>query len=219
MQWRDLLFLHWRVDPAVIAARLPAGFEVDTFDGSAWVALVPFVMDHVRFFGLPPIPTIHQFCECNVRTYVLRDGVPGVWFHSLDAASRLAVFGGRQFWKLNYVHAEFELNQTGNETDYQLCRADGTHSHVRWRTDREVIPAESGSLPHFLTSRFYLYAGRAGKIERGTIWHEPWTLRRASLESIDDQLIASHGIEVDGDPVVMAADPLDVRGWRNTRVR
>lgn len=218
MSWRHLLFLHWRVDPEQMQHLLPKGLEVDTFDGSAWIGLVPFQMDQVRFFSLPKIPTTSTFFECNVRTYVLQDGIPGVWFFSLDAASRLAVLGGRNLWKLNYIHAKFDVSIEGDRVDYTLARHDGTRSRIHWTAGSELPKSEPGGLRHFLTERYYLYASQAGKIWRGPIWHEPWRLREAALHDLDDNLIAQTGIETEGEPALMAADPVDVLGWSNRRV-
>lgn len=95
--WEALTFLHWRVDPAVMARRLPADLQVETCDGSAWVGLVPFIMT-VTLPGVPPVPCLSRFCETNVRTYVRdRHGRSGVWFFSLDAARLGAVLGGPHY--------------------------------------------------------------------------------------------------------------------------
>ena len=217
MDWRELLFVHWRVDPDQLAEVLPDGLEVDTFDGSAWIGLVPFLMDDVRFFGLPGLPTLRRFHECNVRTYVLRNGVPGVWFFSLDAASRLAVLGGRRLWKLNYIHSRFDVRKDGATVDYRLRRPDGTGCHVQWTPTDPLPRSEPGSLRNFLTERYYLYAGGAHRLLRGPVWHEPWSLRRADVHVLDDQLVGRTGIETIGDPVCIAAEPLKVRGWVNRK--
>ena len=89
--WRRLLFLHWEVDPAVLASRLPAGLHLDLHGGKAWLGVVPFLMCDVRPRGLPAVPGLSNFPELNVRTYVHdKNGVAGVWFFSLDAGQRPA---------------------------------------------------------------------------------------------------------------------------------
>ena len=108
--WRDLVFVHWAVSPAVVAPLLPPELEVDTFEGKAYVALVPFLMTGIRCVGLPPIPGTSRTLETNVRTYVRRRGVarepiPAVWFHSLEAASSLAVRAARWGFGLPYFKA------------------------------------------------------------------------------------------------------------------
>ena len=213
MTWRDLLFVHWRVEASLMQRLLPKGLEVDTFDGSAWIGLVPFQMDRTRPYGIPGIPTVSRFFECNVRTYVLHKGIPGVWFFSLDAASRLAVFGGRNFWKLNYIHAKFKVDVSGNEVDYQLRRANGERTRIKWTVEDALPESEPGSLRHFLTDRCYLYAGDGNHLWRSGVFHEPWKLRNAQLNELDDELVSSVGIRTEGLPSCMAAEPIDVVGW------
>jgi uncharacterized protein YqjF (DUF2071 family) len=219
MTWRNLLFLHWRVEASLMQALLPKGLVIDTFDGSAWIGLVPFQMDRTRPFGIPGIPTLSRFFECNVRTYVLQNGIPGIWFFSLDAASRLAVFGGRNFWKLNYVHATFNVSTDGDNVDYHLRRQDGTSTRINWTAGEALPESEAGSLRHFLTERCYLYAGQGDRLWRSGIFHEPWSLRRAVVRELDDHLVADAGIPVEGDPSCMAATPLHVKGWSLRRVQ
>ncbi|HSG72953.1 MAG TPA: DUF2071 domain-containing protein, partial [Planctomycetaceae bacterium] len=104
--WLDLLFLHWRVPADEIQALLPPELTVDTFEGDAWVGLVPFKMRKIRPWWSPPVPGISNFYETNVRTYVHHRGKdPGVWFFSLDASSSLAVSVARWRWNLNYFKA------------------------------------------------------------------------------------------------------------------
>src|SRR5262245_4554326 len=105
MSWHDLLFAHWPVPVAAMRALVPAPLEVDTFDGAAWIGVVPFRMTRVGPLWLPPIPGVSSFAELNVRTYVTRDDKPGVWFFSLDAANPLAVRTARRFFHLPYFHA------------------------------------------------------------------------------------------------------------------
>jgi uncharacterized protein YqjF (DUF2071 family) len=90
MRWHDLLFLHWPVRPELIRPLIPRGLELDTFDGSAWLGVVPFRMTGVRLRCIPQFAGM-AFPEINVRTYVKAGGKSGVWFFSLDATSRLAV--------------------------------------------------------------------------------------------------------------------------------
>src|SRR6266480_3350852 len=111
--WGKLLFMHWRIDEELLRPLIPAELEIDTFDGSAWIAVTPFTMWAIRASFLPPIPGASAFHELNVRTYVHLDGVPGVWFFSLDAASALAVWGARNFYHLPYFKAEMGLEQKG----------------------------------------------------------------------------------------------------------
>ena len=160
MVWKDLLFMHWKVDAAYLQSLLPPGLEVDTHAGRAWVGLVPFTMDRVRLRGLPRVPGFTCFHECNVRTYVRCDGIPGVWFFSLDAANPLAVWTARLVWKLNYVFARFRVGTEDGLCTYGVRRPGGERSRMQWRVGDPLPPSEPGTLEHFLTERYCLYSAK-----------------------------------------------------------
>jgi hypothetical protein len=106
--WHDLLFMHWPVPIESLRPHIPPGLTIDTFDGQAWIAVVPFRMSDIAPRGLFPLPWLSAFPELNVRTYVIRDGKPGVWFFSLEAGNSLAVWLARTFFKLPYFHARMQ---------------------------------------------------------------------------------------------------------------
>jgi hypothetical protein len=223
MRWHDLAFFHWRIDAALLRPLVPAGLEIDCHDGSAWVGLVPFGMDRVRVRGLPPIPTTHAFAECNVRTYVSRDGIAGVWFFSLDAASWLAVKLARAFFHLNYLHARMSLRRSGDRIDYAVARHHQREATLScaWQAGAAVTGRRPGDLLTFLTERYVLFAADGGgRLYRGSVWHHPWALRHAEVIALDDRLVAAAGLSVDprSAPVVHHADSLDVEVWRVGRV-
>jgi uncharacterized protein len=157
MRWVDLAFLHWRVPADDIRALVPPPLEPDLFDGSAWVAVVPFRMTGVRPLFSPPLPTATDFPELNVRTYVRHGGRPGggVWFFSLDAASWLAVLGARTAVGLPYFHARMQERRDGDLIQYESMR---THPgartaafRARYRPTGGVYLAAPGSLDYWLT--------------------------------------------------------------------
>lgn len=218
MNWVNLLFLHWRVDAAAVRKLVPRELEIDTFDGSAWVGLVPFRMEASRFAGVPRLPGLQDFYECNVRTYVRYRGRSGVWFLSLDAERLLPVLGGRWLWSLNYIHSRFRVEQSegGVVTDYRLQRRRGpwpaAKTHIRWRSGAGLLPAADGSIEHFLTERYWLFTRRRGRVLGGEVLHRPWPLRQAAVERLDDGLVSAAGLRVSGPPMAWASDHLAVEG-------
>ena len=107
MIWHDLLFMHWPVDAEQLRRHLPDSLTLDTFEGDAWIGVVPFRMSDVSLTGVPALPRLSKFPELNVRTYVVGpDGQSGVWFYSLDATNPIAVRGARWLYCLNYVDAK-----------------------------------------------------------------------------------------------------------------
>jgi len=179
-RWANLLFLHWRWDPADVQATLPSGLQVDTFDGEAWLGVVPFWMQAVRPRGLPPLPGLSWFMELNLRTYVRdKSGRPGVWFYSLDCNQPLAVTLARTLFGLNYVHArQFGHAPSSDSTaDFQSRRrSTGGTSHFNWRPTGPRRRAEAGSLEWFLVERYLLFSKPRGELRTGRVWHEPYPI-------------------------------------------
>src|SRR5580765_3260743 len=124
--WGKLLFMHWRTDARELRQITPEHLEIDTFDGTAWIGIVPFTMWDIRALPpyMPAVPGFSSAHELNVRTYVHYNGVPGVWFFSLDCNSPSAVIGARTFYHLPYYNADIELQQSGDRIDYALMRID-----------------------------------------------------------------------------------------------
>ncbi len=218
MDWEDLLFLHWRVPAAALQRHLPAGVEVDTFEGSAWLGVVPFRMARTRVRWLPAMPTARDFPELNLRTYVRVGGRPGVWFFSLDATSRLAVAGARATFGLPYFRARMRCERVGEEIVYASERIDrrgppATFSG-RWRPIGAHRPAAVGSLEHFLTERYCLFAVRRAVVLCGEIAHAPWQLAPAEVQIDVCDMTQLLGLSLEGPPVsALAAAPLLVAAF------
>src|SRR6185312_832264 len=118
----DVGFVHWRVDHDELQRHVPESVELQTFDGSAWLGVVPFLLTALRVRGLPPLPRVSTFTELNVRTCVTHDGRPGGWFFSLDASSSLAVEAAKRLYRLPYVHAEMRYERDGDRVHYESAR-------------------------------------------------------------------------------------------------
>jgi len=216
--WRDLLFAHWPVDVAVMRPLLPPKLQVDTFEGNAWLAVVPFRMTGVRLRGTLALPWLSAFPELNVRTYVTCDGKPGVWFFSLDAGNALAVAIARAWFHLPYFHARMVCRVQEGWIHYQ---SDRTHleAHAgsldgRYRSIGEVFSPRRGTLECFLTERYCLYTtdGR-GRIIRGEIRHPPWQLQRAEAELAHNSMAESLGVALVSRPLLHFARRQDVLVW------
>ncbi|MCP4834101.1 MAG: DUF2071 domain-containing protein [Phycisphaera sp.] len=214
MTWADIAFAHWRVPVDTMRRLVPAELEVDTHDGDAWVGLIPFKMQDCAFRGVPPLPGLGNFLECNVRTYVRHRGIPGVWFFSLDAESRLGVIGGRVMWGLNYRLARFQRSMVGDTIRYGLDRNKGDGSgRLDWTPGEPLPPHDAGSIEHFLVERYHLYAMRRGRLIRGRVDHEPWPLRTATAGAVDTGLVRAAGLEVEDAPIMHCSDGVLVRGF------
>lgn len=225
MEWHDLAFLHWRVEPDRLRERMPRDLELDVFDGSAWLGIVPFRMSGVTPRGLIAVPGLSEFPELNVRTYVTAGGKPGVWFFSLDAHQLVAVEVARAWYHLPYLYARMRCERQEGWVRYDSRRQDArggeAEFRARYRGVGPVQRAEAGALEEFLTERYCLYAEDAQRrLYRGEIDHGPWPLQKAEYEiermSMTDSLL---GFGIEG-PAAAAhfAERLAVRAWSIERI-
>jgi len=224
-RWNDLLFAHWPIPAGDIARLLPAGLEVDTFDGYAWVGVVPFWMDQIRTRAVGErcivVPGTASFCELNLRTYARSraTGLQGVYFFSLDAASALAVIGARTLFHLPYflasMHQQIDADGTVEYSSNRLLTGRQVRFKARYRgLGKVAAPSKVGTLEHFLTERYSLFARHAGQVRVGHVHHLPWPLEAAEAEIRINELPAAHGIVLpDRPPVLHFARRLDVYIW------
>jgi hypothetical protein len=218
-RWHDLLFAHWPIDVESMRKLVPAGVEIDTFDGQAWVGVIPFRMSGVRLRFTPAVPWLSAFPELNVRTYVTKGGKAGVYFFSLDAGNPVAVAVARRWFYLPYFNAAMRPDEGSAGIQYSSRR---THRNTpgadfigRYRPAGEVYRAEGGSLDHWLTERYCLYTNDPrGKLYRGEIHHSPWPLQPAEAEIETNTMALARGIALPQvAPVLHFARRLDVVVW------
>ncbi|MGJ8644734.1 MAG: YqjF family protein [Luteolibacter sp.] len=180
-RWAGLGFFHWVVDPEIIAARLPSGIHLDTFEGKAYLGVVPFFMQRIRPVCLPPLPWLSWFHELNLRTYVFDDaGNPGVWFFSLDCNQPLAVEIARIAFNLPYQHARMSSKVTPEEIHYHSLRKDHPLPASEFTYPRPTSPALAGegTLEWFLVERYRLFsANRRGQLFSGMVHHQPYLIQ------------------------------------------
>jgi hypothetical protein len=221
--WLDLLFAHWPVPAARLRSLVPPSVTIQERDGTSWVGVVPFRMEGVTPRPLPAIPGVSAFAELNLRLYVEVEGKPGVWFVSLDAASRFAVWAARRFFHLPYFYADMEARSDGARVHYRAVRrAPGSRVAFRgsYGPTAEVAESRPGTLEHFLTERYCLYTqDRTGAILRADIHHAPWPLQAAEAEIVENTIGDAQGIVLEGPPALLHfSRRVDVVVWPITRI-
>jgi uncharacterized protein len=215
MRWEDLAFLHWQVPVASLRPHVPESLQLDTHNDGAWLGITPFRMTKVRPLLAPPIPTASDFPELNVRTYVRYGAHSGVYFFSLDAASRLAVKAARTATNLPYFHARMKHRRARDDVQYESRR---THTGARpaefratYRPTGAVFRSEPGSLEHWLTERYCLFVTRGAGLMRLDIEHVPWSLQPATADVEMNTMAQAAGIELPSQkPHVCFSRQLDV---------
>jgi uncharacterized protein YqjF (DUF2071 family) len=217
--WEHLFWAHWAVPLEDVRARVPDELEIEEHDDSAWLSFVFFRVRALRARGALPVPGISSFLQLNVRTYVRGpDGLPGVWFFSIDASSRLAALGVRRLYRVPAFHARMTLEWAGSAgvaeggggdwQDVECVRVGepGRVLSARYRPTGETFHAEPGSLDWFLTERYRLFAADAA----AEMHHDRWLLSRAEAEI---ELASIAPFALGGTPVCHCAFRQDALIW------
>ena len=217
--WHDLLFAHWPVDARALQEKLPAGLPLDTFDGQAWLGVVPFRMTNVAPRGVPPVPFVSSFVEMNVRTYVTLHGKPGVYFFSLDANSAIAVAAARALFGLPYYTATMQIERRGAQLVYTSAREtrmDGVAEFAAtYRPIGATVTPQAGSLEYFLTERYCLYTvDKEFRARRLDIHHLPWPLQAAEATIAVNTMADAAGIRLPSTaPLLHFVRRQDIVAW------
>jgi len=216
-KWHDLLFAHWQVPVEKLRHLVPPELELDLRDGKAYVAVAPFWMSGIRGRAMPLLPGVNTFPELNVRTYVTYKGIPGVYFFSLDAASRIAVKGARWFYGLPYFFANMSVRNINGRLHYTSQRIDAPRpAELRAQYWPVTAPRvrDPQSLEAFLTERYCLYTVNHGKVLRAYIHHLPWQLQDAEAEFEMNTMARANGLELPGEkPLLHFSRLLEVLIW------
>jgi uncharacterized protein len=218
-RWTSVLFAHWPVRAEALRPLVPASLAIDTFDGDAWVGVIPFRMSNVRPRGIPPLPWVSEFLELNVRTYVRHGERAGVWFFSLDASNPVAVRAARAAVHLPYYDARMAMDTAAD--GFVHYRSERVHRGVppasfegTYRPTGSVRHAAPQTLEHFLVERYALFSMIPLGLVSVEVAHAPWPLQRAEARIDRNTMAAAAGVVLGGDPAQLHfASRVDVRTW------
>jgi uncharacterized protein YqjF (DUF2071 family) len=210
--WRDCLFVHWPVDAAALDNAIPDSLALDTYDGQTWISVLVSAIENARLPGTPRALGM-TFPQVNFRTYVRLGDATGVYFLSLDTASRLATRVARRLYHLPYFYAAItvetdETNLTSETRETHRVRSRRLHPETlpvefeaTYRPTTTPVVPESGSLDHFLAERYRLFVPQAGMTAR--VEHDPWTLHPAEADVRAGSLFDAAGLPMpDAEPRV-----------------
>ena len=219
--WENLLFLHWPMDPAVLRPLIPECLEIDLFEGQAWVSVTPFELNDLRALTLPAIPGLSSFTELNVRTYVVHNGQPGLWFFSLDASKLLPAIAARVFFMLPYFKAQMDYSAGGNAFAFSSKRIvpPDAEFEATWRTGQRLRAPDTDSLAFFLVERYCCYALGGPRLFQIRIYHHPWILVEAEAQVEKSTMFSAAGLPEPGTtPLAHFSEPLEVEIWAPTAI-
>lgn len=217
--WGKALFSHWPVSVNQICDLVPPALEIDTFDNQTWISIVPFEMSDIRCRWLPIIRLANRFPQLNVRTYVIHQGKPGVFFFSCDADHLLAVAFARSVYHLPYLKARMNLRQKGNGIEFISKRThwntQKAEIHCVYRPVSDEFQTQKDSLDYWLMERYCMYTTHQKKLYRSDIHHLPWSLQHAEAEFSHNTMMESCKISIPkGEkPILHYAENLKVLAW------
>ncbi len=219
-RWEQLLFLHWPVPMATARSLVPAAIDIDTYEGQAYVSVLSLRMARVHLRDLFPMPDLGDFPELNVRTYVVHDGKPGVWFVSIDAPSHLNTWIGRHVFHLAYDTAHMRMTDDGGHVDFTSDRERGTARFAAtYELHGPAAPAAAGSLEEFLAERYCMYTlDHERQLRRADIEHQPWMLQPVTVDVHENSVLQGDGMPDLGPPAhAMYAGALENVVWLPVR--
>ncbi|HTL17875.1 MAG TPA: DUF2071 domain-containing protein [Patescibacteria group bacterium] len=214
--WNGILFLHWPMQEAAIRHLVPPALEIDTFDNSAWIGVTPFDLSGLRLYPMPPIPGISSFEEINVRTYVYHQGIPGIYFFSLDASKLLPALAARVFYQLPYYAAHIEFSKSNGEYQFKARRSlsPSIGFSAKWRRGMRLRAPDTESLAFFLVERYCFFTETAGSLSMTRAYHAPWILEEAVMQSCESTLLGALGLpEPSGEPLTHFSEGVNVQIW------
>ena len=212
--WYDLCFIHYRIDLSELRPLIPKELEIEEFDGSAWVSIVPFRMVDVMRGNLPSVYPLKSFPELNLRTYVTYQGKPGVWFFSLDADCRPVVWGGQKIFGLPYHKANMKITKADQKIHFSSQRKD-----ILFEADYEAIgdvfQAQPNSFEHWIAERYCLYSSAPRGLTCVDVHHKAWPLYQAQVNIQKNDLFAAAGIKtLNEEPRFNVSSGVDVVSYK-----
>jgi uncharacterized protein YqjF (DUF2071 family) len=217
--------MHWPVPARSLRPLIPGPLAIDTYGGVAYVGITPFTTWGLRPALLPAVPLLSTSHEINVRTYVHLDGIPEVWFFSLDANNPLAVWGARLAFHLPYFTARMSTERQDRTFNFASRRthrnAASAAFEASWTVGDRLPQPDPDSLEFFLIERYCLYAASKTKLYRARIFHRPWSLHTARLLTCRSTMIESQELpSPEAEPLLhQQGDSLRVQIWPPARVR
>ncbi|MCQ6278424.1 YqjF family protein [Bacillus sp. EB600] len=205
--WNDLLFVHYPIPVELLRPHIPGSLQIDTFDGTAWLGVVVFVMEGIYFRGLAAVSLTPKFTEINVRTYVHCNGKPGVYFMSLDVGNLASLLIAKKWYRLPYQPAQISIQKEGESFYCQSLRKGKMKIPIAFEGKyvplSEVYLPEKGTVDHWLTERYCFFStNKRGSVFCGEIHHRPWPLQKVKAEIVRNTLFTPFQVDVEEEKTI-----------------
>ncbi|WP_061249797.1 YqjF family protein [Leptospira alstonii] len=179
-EWNRAIFIHIKIDPDLLVPLIPIGLEIDKYEGETWLSIVAFSMENVHPKGFFPFPPVSNFHEVNVRTYVVKDNKPGVYFLSIEAEKLIPVILAKYLSGLPYKKSSI-IRKVGPIEEYFVKNYRNSLT-IKYKVKNPLN--SKSALDIWLTERYCLYNAYCKKLVRLEIQHRPWPLLEIDIDSI-----------------------------------
>lgn len=221
--WKNLLFLHWPISPKQLQPFIPSPLKIDIFEEHAWIGIIVFYMDGIYPRGLSVKSLTPKFAEVNVRTYVLLDGKPGVYFLSLDVPDWASNTIAKRWYRLPYHPAKTSIYKEEQSYHCESIRKGSTIKPItlkgKYKPISGVFFPQEGTLDHWLTERYCLYSMKKNHIYCGEIHHRPWPLQKVETEISQNTMFSTFQWNLsDAPPISHYSKGVDTLIWNIKRI-
>lgn len=214
-KWNDLLFIHLPISKNVLEAKIPVGLELDMFKGTAWISIISFRISNMHLRKIPRLPFFHSFLEVNVRTYVKHNGLPGVYFFSLDANNLLAILGAKII-SLPYFYAQMNMIKEKDTIYFETVRKESSTVVFKgaYKPISKAYYPEPSSLNHWLLERYFLWFFKNKCLFQGAIHHKQWKIQDAEVTIEKQNMLPDFQNDVlVGNPIFHYANVKRMLSW------
>ena len=218
--WENLLFMHWPIDFDHLRSLVPPELEIDTFEGQAYVTMIPMHMNNIHLHDLPAVPGTREFPEINLRTYVRMNDEPGIFFFTIDSGSSFASWVARHTFFLPYIYSKMSFREESDGFHLESKRPNSHHAKKAefsgsYHPVGEEYQTREGTLEHFLVERYAMYdKGPGGDFFKGNVQHPPWRIQKAEANIEINTVPEAAGIDLgDAVPMLLFAYNTEVLCW------
>jgi len=195
-EWRWLAMINYAIEPDLLRPLVPAGVELDSFEGVTYVSMVGFLFLHTRVLGVP-VPFHRNFEEVNLRFYV-RQRTPEGWQRGVVFVKEMVPRGAiaavaRSVYGEPYVRLPMAHRLKWPTVRYEW-RVAGRWNALEVRAEGDPVPLAPGSLEEFIAEHYWGHtARRDGSTAAYRVDHAPWRVWRVSGCSLDCDAAALYG--------------------------
>lgn len=223
--WSNIFFTHWPIKPEILRPFIPNSLQIDTYNQYAWVGIVLFVMGGIYPRGLNSLSILPPFPEINVRTYVIYDDKPGIYFLSIDVGDWASYTIAKRWFHLPYYSSHVSYQKDNQTFQFRSRRKGRPNSSISFNGKYFPLPEiyfpREGTLDNWLIERYCLYSrDQRGNLYCGEIHHHPWPLQQAKSEIHMNTLLSPFNIDPNEvEPISHYSKGVDSLIWNIKKVR